>query len=163
MTEIEMTRRAILLLAASLAVSPITWARPRPDGPAGQQREALLRMARQLYPHPALADDVYTDVLESLYASAANDPVLADSLHSSLEILDAAVGGDWLAADAESQVKALKSIEKGDFFATIQNLVRLALYSHPTVWELIGYEGSAVEFGGYIDRGFDDIDWLPAD
>jgi hypothetical protein len=26
---------------------------------------------------------------------------------------------------------------------------------------MVGYGGSAIEQGGYINRGFDEIDWLP--
>jgi hypothetical protein len=29
------------------------------------------------------------------------------------------------------------------------------------VYRFFGFEGSSVEHGGYIDRGFDDIGWLP--
>jgi hypothetical protein len=29
------------------------------------------------------------------------------------------------------------------------------------VHELLGYEGPAYEKGGYLHRGFDDLDWLP--
>jgi len=28
------------------------------------------------------------------------------------------------------------------------------------VWPKFGYEGSSSERGGYINRGFDDINWL---
>ena len=34
------------------------------------------------------------------------------------------------------------------------------LYNQKAVWPIFGYEGSSFEFGGYIDRGFDDINWL---
>ena len=27
--------------------------------------------------------------------------------------------------------------------------------------EAFGYEGEAFEYGGYIERGFDDLGWLP--
>jgi hypothetical protein len=30
------------------------------------------------------------------------------------------------------------------------------------MFDLVGYGGSAIEQGGYINRGFDDIDWLEA-
>jgi hypothetical protein len=40
--------------------------------------------------------------------------------------------------------------------ATINNL-----YNNPLVYRLFGFEGSSVEYGGYIERGFDDIGWLP--
>ena len=37
----------------------------------------------------------------------------------------------------------------------------VALYNNPLVWRHFGYEGPSAEFGGYIDRGFDDLTWLP--
>jgi hypothetical protein len=37
-----------------------------------------------------------------------------------------------------------------------------ALYNQPDLWAKLGYEGSSAEHGGYIHRGFNDIDWLPA-
>jgi hypothetical protein len=74
--------------------------------------------------------------------------------------LDSLSGGDWLAADAESQIAAMKAMENSTFFTRVQGAVREELYNQPVVWKLLGFEGSSVEFGGYIDRGFDDIDWL---
>ena len=49
------------------------------------------------------------------------------------------------------------------FFAAIQGQVLPRLYNHPVIWKNIGYPGSSVEYGGYKDRGFNDIDWLPVD
>jgi hypothetical protein len=57
----------------------------------------------------------------------------------------------------------MKSVESEPFFAAIQGGVMARFYNHPKVWEHIKYPGSSVEFGGYVDRGFDDIDWLPED
>jgi len=31
----------------------------------------------------------------------------------------------------------------------------------PALWKTLGYQGSSIEHGGYLYRGFDDIDWLP--
>lgn len=33
-------------------------------------------------------------------------------------------------------------------------------FRHPAIWAAIGYQGSSVEYGGYLDRGFNDISWL---
>ena len=38
--------------------------------------------------------------------------------------------------------------------------VRFGLYNNPAVWRHFGYEGPSAEFGGYINRGFNDIGWL---
>ena len=45
-------------------------------------------------------------------------------------------------------------------FARLDSAV-VTLYSDPEVWELLGYEGPSYDKGGYVDRGFDDLDWLP--
>jgi hypothetical protein len=37
----------------------------------------------------------------------------------------------------------------------------VALYNDHEVWELLGYEGPSFDQGGYLNRGFDDLDWLP--
>ncbi len=37
----------------------------------------------------------------------------------------------------------------------------VSLYNQKEVWPKFGYEGSSAEHGGYITRGFADIDWLP--
>jgi hypothetical protein len=35
------------------------------------------------------------------------------------------------------------------------------LYSDPAVWKVLGYQGPAYKFGGYIRKGFNDLTWLP--
>ena len=35
------------------------------------------------------------------------------------------------------------------------------IYSDPNTWKLLGYEGPSFAQGGYIDRGFNDLEWLP--
>jgi hypothetical protein len=34
------------------------------------------------------------------------------------------------------------------------------MYVQPEVWALLGYRGNALAQGGYLNRGFNDIDWL---
>ena len=59
------------------------------------------------------------------------------------------------------KVEALEKIQHTPFFQFVLNETLGGVYRHPLTWELLGYEGSSLEFGGYIDRGFNDIDWLP--
>ena len=35
------------------------------------------------------------------------------------------------------------------------------IYSDLRTWQLVGYEGPSFDQGGYLNRGFDDLDWLP--
>ena len=163
MLYVYMTRRSFLTSAAGVAlIVALPGCEPQ-SGLGENDKRTLLRMARLLYPHDALADDIYVEVLQPLQVQAAGDATLSADLRAGFETLDGAAGADWRTAPAETQIETLKRIEDGAFFGTVQEAVRTRLYEHPDVWRLIGYEGSSVEHGGYINRGFDDIDWLPED
>lgn len=55
----------------------------------------------------------------------------------------------------------LRVAEQTAFFKKCRGDLVVSLYNQPAVWAKLGYEGSSAEHGGYIHRGFDDIDWLP--
>ena len=44
---------------------------------------------------------------------------------------------------------------------TLRSDLVVSLYNQPEIWPKFGYEGSSAEHGGYLARGFDDINWLP--
>jgi len=163
MTSVELTRRSVLASVGGFAIAASLWSLAQEIGLSDQRRRHLLEMARRIYPHSALPDEVYVDSLESLYDSAIDNANLKKLMREGMEALDTAAGGNWAAASHDDQIIALTEVENSEFFATVQEEAREALYQHPAVWALIGYEGSSVEFGGYIERGFDDIDWLPDD
>ncbi len=48
-----------------------------------------------------------------------------------------------------------------DFFGFIRRTTVLNLYNNADVWDVLGYEGASFDKGGYINRGFNDLDWLP--
>ena len=48
-----------------------------------------------------------------------------------------------------------------DFFEKIRGTSVVSLYNNEMAWAHFGYEGSSYEMGGYFDRGFQDLDWLP--
>ncbi len=56
----------------------------------------------------------------------------------------------------------LHGIEATPFFNKVRSGLVVSLYNQPEIWHRFGYEGSSAEYGGYIARGFNDIDWLPA-
>ena len=62
---------------------------------------------------------------------------------------------------ASSSRPCLETIATSDFFQAIRGKTIAVLYNNPLVWEAFGYEGEAFEYGGYIERGFDDLGWLP--
>jgi hypothetical protein len=119
-------------------------------------------MARLICPHD-VPESVYVEVMDPILSTAATDPGLGHLLDQALSALDAAAEGDFAAADTNTQLEAMQSTASQPWFAAIQGQVLPRVYNHPVIWKHIGYPGSSVEYGGYKDRGFNDIDWLPAD
>ena len=48
-----------------------------------------------------------------------------------------------------------------EFFGFIRRTTVLNFYDDPEVWDIFGYEGESFSKGGYLHRGFNDLDWLP--
>jgi hypothetical protein len=58
-------------------------------------------------------------------------------------------------------VQVLRAVETTAFFQKLRGDLVVSLYNQKEVWPKFGYEGSSFEHGGYLHRGFNDIDWLP--
>ncbi len=61
----------------------------------------------------------------------------------------------------DQRVEVLKALESTPFFKKLRGDLVVSLYNQKEVWSKLGYEGSSFEHGGYLERGFNDIDWLP--
>ncbi|WP_299624550.1 hypothetical protein [Pelagibius sp.] len=127
----------------------------------------LVQMARDIYPHDHLADKYYAQAMIGYDASAGEDAELKAMLEDGVKLLDATAqarhGGGYLSvAWEEERVAILTSLEGSGFFQKIRGGLVTGLYNQPEVWGKFGYEGPSAEQGGYISRGFDDIDWLEA-
>jgi hypothetical protein len=147
----KLSRRR-LLLASALLLAPIAPAcTPSLRAEAGP---SLRRMARLLWPHNAVADEVYAQAADGLLADAAQRDLLLTGVR-------ALNRSGWLRQPEAAQIATLRAIENGAFFGLVRAGVRDRLYALPAVWQAIGYPGSSLEFGGYRNRGYDDIDWLP--
>ncbi len=60
----------------------------------------------------------------------------------------------------EERAKVLQGIETTPFFQAVRGGLVVSLYNQKEVWPIFGYEGESYSHGGYIERGFDDIEWL---
>lgn len=128
--------------------------------------KTLLVMARDIFPHDKISDRYYMMAIEPYDAAAAKDPALTKLVGDGVAQLDALARAQfnkpYAEVDAEIQrVSLLYAIEQGAFFQKIKGGMVTGFYNNKAVWPLLGEEGSSWEKGGYIDRGFDDIDWLP--
>jgi len=123
--------------------------------------DAMVRMARLLYPHEAMSDEFYGEVLNNSLSATAGDSSFAALLKAAEQALNVAEAGKWVDLSEVQQLAVMQEVEGMGFFAAIQGAVRAGIYLNPVFWEHIGYPGSSKEFGGYINRGAGDIDWLP--
>lgn len=159
-------RSAALLLALITTSTRGLFARAQADhGAAADEhlQETLEHMARLLFPHDALSADPYEDVARSLIRRASTDARIAANLQAGVAELDSASKTQWLGRDEAQQLAAINRLEGGAFFRLMRTTTIEHIYRNKKVWQLLGYQGSSVEFGGYADRGFDDIDWLPGE
>lgn len=120
----------------------------------------LLRMTRQLYPHDGLGDMYYAGVVEGLDQAAGGDAATADLIKQGVADLDGAMGVEFVGLSDGHQLEVLKTMEDSPFFQKVRGTTVVQLYNNKLVWRHFGYEGSSYEFGGYIDRGFSDLNWL---
>jgi hypothetical protein len=128
--------------------------------------KTLLKVARDIYPHDALGDSYYIVAVKPWDGKAAKDPAVKALISDGIARLDQNARDRHKAPYAEvpwesDRVVLLKEIEQSDFFQKVRGDLIVSLYNQKEVWPRFGYEGSSAEHGGYINRGFADIDWLP--
>lgn len=127
-----------------------------------QTMKTLIQMARDVYPHDRIPDRFYAIAVKGHDDKAAADPAHGDLIEGGVAALDAAAGeGGYLGLGWESdRVRVLRTLEDSPFFQAVRSDLVVSLYNQPDVWPIFGYEGESYSKGGYIERGFDDIDWL---
>ena len=123
--------------------------------------ETLMAMGRVLFPHTQLPDAVYALLAKDLDAKAA-DAATATQLRDGVKSLDAAAGGSFAKADPARKLEIVKAMAATPFFASVRGQCVTSLYDNDMAFAVFGYPGSAWEKGGYITRGFQDLQWLPA-
>jgi hypothetical protein len=115
--------------------------------------------ARTVYPHDALPDDVYARVADKLAEAARGDSGTARMIEDGVSAVNG--GRPFAELSADEQLETLKGIEGSDFFELVRSTAVVEVYSDQRTWQLVGYEGPSFGKGGYINRGFNDLDWLP--
>lgn len=122
----------------------------------------LIQMARDIYPHDQVPDKFYAIAVKGHDETAAKDPKHKELIEAGIADLDkrSGDGGYTGLGWEEERVKVLQAIEATPFFQTIRGGLVVSLYNQKEIWPIFGYEGESYSKGGYIDRGFDDIEWL---
>lgn len=173
----ELTKRefvaggATLMGALAFATGPVallapsrSWALPL-DALDEHSGATLLQVIRHIYPHDTLEDAVYAMVVKALDAEASGQESLRALLRDGVADLDqgatAAGAATWLALAPTTRLSALSARSSGTFFQKVRSTAVVALYDNELAFAHFGYEGPAFERGGYLTRGFNDLQWLP--
>jgi hypothetical protein len=113
-----------------------------------------------MFPHQDIPNGAYERVIQRLDERAAQDETLAMLLSAGLNALNRATEDKWSSLSAELRTVALRRLEPTTFFQTLRSDFITWFYSNPEVWFRFGYEGPSNDRGGYVHRGFNDIDWI---
>ncbi|EKE68332.1 MULTISPECIES: hypothetical protein [Roseobacteraceae] len=131
------------------------------------QKARLLRMIQDIYPHPDVLqlshyEAIAATVLKSAEMDAENAKGLTDGL-AKIEAQSQALFGTGYTDidDPDAREGLLRHFQNEGFFQSVRWTAYFGIYDNKEVWPLFGYEGSSVEYGGYIDRGFSDITFVP--
>ena len=132
----------------------------------GDSRRELVRLLRAAYPHPRFPDGPYERTADAIIGQVGDDLwqrlVLSEGL-ASLDARAATVSGGkgFADLDEDAALELLRGIADAAFFKLIRSVAVVTLYDDQEVHQLLGYAGPSFEQGGYLHRGFDDLDWLP--
>ena len=127
--------------------------------------QTLIQMARDIYPHDQLGDRYYAFAVAGYDEKAGADASLKGLIEDGVAGLNSAAQAKHknryaaVAWEAD-RVALLRQIQDGKFFQTVRGNLITGIYNNPEVWPKFGYEGPSAEKGGYIHRGFNDVDWL---
>jgi len=154
------TRRQVLLGISQLAAAAALGAcgrSPRQAGASHDDLELLASVAYDILPYPELPAALYVQAARQILESGGAD--VAAGLEN---VRQASSGTPWKDLEETIRIDILKSMQDSAFFRTLRGTTLQVLLRDPATYAIVGYGGSAMEHGGYINRGFNDIAWLPA-
>ena len=127
-------------------------------GDNAEDKKLIIKMVRDVYPHDRFPEAPYERTANDVITKGNTDSAKKAMLSEGIENLKKV---KYEKLNFKKSTKYLKKIEKSDFFQHVRGTSVVTLYNDQEVWGLLGYEGSSFEKGGYINRGFNDLDWLP--
>jgi TAT (twin-arginine translocation) pathway signal sequence len=156
---------AVTVAAAAVGNAPLL-TKAEESGLSAEESRTLLKFTRDLFPHDRLDDSFYAKAITPLQDEASKDAATRRLLSEGVAQLNSATmasAGKPYAevTDENIRIAAIKKIESSAFFGKVYNSTMTPLYNQPELWAKFGYEGPSSAQGGYLHRGFNDIDWLP--
>ena len=153
---------AILVISGTAIISPQHAWGLETTALKPETMATLIQVARDIYPHDHVADRFYAIAVKGHDEQAAKDAKHKEMIETGIADLDsrAGEGGYTSLGWEEERVKLLQQVETTPFFQAVRGGLVVGLYNQKDLWPLFGYEGESYSKGGYIERGFNDIEWL---
>ena len=153
---------ALLVISGSAVISPEQAWGLETSALKPETMATLIQVARDIYPHDQVPDKFYAIAIKSHDELAGTDPAHKELIERGIADLDQKAGaGGYTGLGWEDQrVAVLRQIESTPFFQAVRGGLVVGLYNQKELWPIFGYEGESYSKGGYIARGFDDIEWL---
>jgi hypothetical protein len=126
-----------------------------------RERQTLVRVLRVAYPHDSFPAGPYERTADAVRDAAARDPRLLAQLVQGLADLDGLREVPFTELGDAAALTVLRGVRDTPFFRSVIAIAVVRLYDDHEVWDLLGYEGPSFDQGGYLERGFNDLDWLP--
>ena len=125
----------------------------------------IIKLARDVFPHDRLADRYYAIACKTYDEKSESDAELKALCESGVAHFDSVAMREHKLPYAKvpweaQRVALLRDNQDNALFKKLRGDLVVSLYNQKEVWPIFGYEGESASKGGYIDRGFDDIDWL---
>ena len=117
-----------------------------------------MKMVRTLYPHDRFPDGPYIRTTEDVINKGNSSTDKSMMLQGGIDKLKSDKFNEM---DFNKATNYLKKMGRTEFFEHVRGTTTVTIYNDKEVWELLGYEGYSSDKGGYINRGFNDLDWLP--
>ncbi|MHA7292529.1 gluconate 2-dehydrogenase subunit 3 family protein [Arthrobacter sp. HLT1-21] len=127
-----------------------------------EARRILVRIIRVAFPHPKIPDGPYERMADKIITESNESTWFRVALTQGLLTLNQQGGENFLDLSDDRALAVLQRIADLEFFGFIRRTTVLNFYDDPEVWGVFGYEGESFSKGGYLHRGFDDLDWLPS-
>jgi hypothetical protein len=121
-------------------------------------RKLIASMVRAILPHDRFPDGPYLRTVTAIIAKANGSPASALTLRAGLIDLKSK---SFESLGQNAATEYLKDIEGSSFFSLVHGTTVTGLYTDKEVFKILGYEEASFDKGGYINRGFNDLNWLP--
>ena len=123
--------------------------------------EPLVQYAWFILPLLEPSHERYRAVVKKVADQAGQVPEIASTVKAGSSELNAIGKDSWLNSTSLQKAEIVRKLEGTAFFGYMHWITCEIVMRDPALWETLGYQGSAIEHGGYLTRGFNDIDWLP--